>query len=82
MHRKLKLGDLYAGTFLELNGIIPDLEVVRDKTLLGVPADDHTYQLLTEFNTGTGQCSALDFVEHMKALRARMMDARRGGGAR
>lgn len=79
--RKLKLGDLYAATFLDLHGVHPDFDVIRDKTLFIFPVSDQTYKLLSEYNSGAS-CPASDFVEHMKSLRARMMDLKRGGGSR
>ena len=77
MQKFLKLSDLYASTWLDLNGVSPTLEPRGTRTLFVFPASDHVYQLLNEFNSGA-ECSAIDYSTRLRELRSRMHGAKEG----
>ncbi len=73
----LKISDLYAAVWLALHGLQPTFETHGTRTLFVFPANDQTYRLLNDFNSGAS-CSAIDFSTRLRELRALMYGARAG----
>lgn len=78
---KIPLYDIHTAAFLEYKGIRLTLIKVGTRVLFEVPADDASYRLLAEFQTNP-DTPLLDYVNILKRLRGRMLDARDGSGAR
>ncbi len=79
--KKFYIQDLYLAAYLQLSGIIPDIETtIHGKVLFSFPQSDKLYTLTNLYNAGAASIpSVLDFINVMRTLRARMNEAKMGG---
>jgi hypothetical protein len=78
---RLPLYDIYQVSWLDFNGIDVSLTKQGNRVVFEVPANDSTYQLLSEYESNP-QVRLLDMIASLRRIRGRMLDLRDGNGRR
>ncbi len=75
--KRFTITDLYLACYLQINGIIPELQSHNGRVIFSFPVTDELYKLVNGYNTGA-KASVLDYTTALKTLRARMLSAKAG----
>ncbi len=75
--KQFTITDLYLACYLQINGIIPELQSIRGRVVFTFPATDEVYKLANAYNTGA-LASVVDYAVALKNLRARMHNVKAG----
>jgi hypothetical protein len=67
--------DIYSSAYADYKGIPPDLVRENRRVIFLLPDSPRTYQILNEFNNNP-KIPLLDFLTHLKKLRAQMISLR------
>lgn len=67
--------DIYEAAYLEMMGVPAILGKSGTQVVFQFPAMTHTYETLREYHQNPSH-PLVDFVKHVRRLRARMMEAR------
>lgn len=67
--------DIYEAAYLEMKGVPAILGKSGTQVIFQFPAMAHTYETLREYHTNPSH-PVVDFVKHIRRLRARMIEAR------
>lgn len=73
--KRFTITDLYLACYLQINGILPELQSLNGRIIFSFPATDELYKLVNEYNTGA-VASVVDYTAALKDLRARMHNAK------
>lgn len=67
--------DINLSAFLQLQGIIPQLQKEGSRVIFFFPSDKKTYELMKSYNENPS-IPVLDFVRHLRQLRSQMLSLR------
>lgn len=70
--------DIHTATYLELNGIAPELTLQGTRVIFEFPATDEVYKTLREYQ-GNPSVPVLDYVNVLRRLRGKMLTAKENG---
>lgn len=75
--KRFTVTDLYLACYLQINGILPELQSINGRVIFTFPATDELYKLVNAYNTGAA-VSVLDYITALKNLRGQMHNVKAG----